>query len=109
MTDETKNSPGRDPQAVLEKYDKESRTRSGNGSIGTTVTILAVSLSLYHFITSYFGTPVTLVHRSIHVAAILALTFLLYPASSRLRRDKLHWWDLGLALLGVSTAVYMYF
>ena len=108
MTEETRISPGGNAKAVLEKYDKESRTRSGSRTMAMTVTILAVSLSLYHFITSYFGTPVTLVHRSIHVAAILALTFLLYPASPKLRRDRLHWWDIGLALLGGSTAAYMF-
>lgn len=94
---------------VLEKYDKESRTRSLNNRwLVLTITGLAVSLSLYHLFTSYFGTPVTLVHRSTHLSAILALTYLLYPASSRLKRDRLHWWDFILALLAFSTAVYMY-
>ena len=76
MTDDTNNANTGDPQAILEKYDKESCTRSGQKrAVVMTITILAASLSLYHLYTSYFGTPVTLIHRSLHLAAILALAF----------------------------------
>lgn len=96
-------------QEILEKYNKESRTRSFNSKwLVLTISALAASLSMYHLLTSYFGTPVTLVHRAIHLSAILALTYLLYPASAKLSRGKLHWWDLILALLACSTAIYMF-
>ena len=105
----SKNVPLDDQaQKVLEKYDKESSTRVfGNKGLTLMVTTLAVSLSLYHLFTSYFGTPLTLVHRSIHLSAILALAYMLYPASNKLKRDRLHWWDLILALLAFSSAIYM--
>lgn len=108
MTNDTNTTETRDTQAILEKYDKESCTRSGQSRIVVLIiTLLAASLSLYHLYTSYFGTPVTLVHRSIHLAAILALAFLLYPASFRLRRDTTHWWDIVLVGLAFSTSIYM--
>ncbi|TKB06691.1 TRAP transporter permease [Desulforhopalus sp. IMCC35007] len=105
----SKNVPLDDQaQKVLEKYDKESSTRVfGNKGLTLMVTTLAVSLSLYHLFTSYFGTPLTLVHRSIHLSAILALAYMLYPASNKLKRDRLHWWDLILAILAFSSAIYM--
>lgn len=96
-------------QEILEKYDKESRTRTfDNKGLALTISCLAASLSLYHLLTSYFGTPVTLVHRSIHLSVILALTYLIYPASPKLNRKKLHWWDFILTLMAFSTAIYMY-
>lgn len=109
MMNSTKNAPlDEHAQKVLEKFDKESTTRAfANKWLTLTVTTLAVSLSLYHLFTSYFGTPLTLVHRSIHLSAILALAYMLYPASKKLKRDRLHWWDLILVLLAFSSAIYM--
>jgi TRAP transporter 4TM/12TM fusion protein len=109
MKNDTHKPLSEDAQVILEKYDKESCTRTGQRrGIVLTISCLAVFLSLYHLLTSYFGTPVTLVHRSLHLAVILALTFLLYPASTRLRRDRLHWWDIVFAALAFATVIYMY-
>lgn len=94
---------------ILEKYDTESRVRSYRKRyVALFVSFIAVSLSIYHMYTSYFGTPVTLQHRSIHVAVVLALIFLIYPAFKKLDRGKLHWYDIVLALMAISTTVYIY-
>jgi len=67
---------------ILEKYDKESKVRRfANKNIAKAIYWIAVSVSLYHFITSYFGYPATLKHRSLHVAMMLFMTFFLYPAT----------------------------
>ncbi|WP_368503719.1 TRAP transporter permease [Alkalihalophilus sp. As8PL] len=94
---------------LLEKYDAESRFRSFKSKIvAIIVSLLAISLSVYHMYTSYFGTPVTLQHRSLHVAAILALVFLLYPPFKKANRTKLPWYDLLFALMAFSTTVYIF-
>ncbi|MDV2684971.1 TRAP transporter permease [Alkalihalophilus lindianensis] len=94
---------------LLEKYDAESRFRSFKSKIvAIIVSLLAISLSVYHLYTSYFGTPVTLQHRSLHVAAILALVFLLYPPFKKANRTKLPWYDLLFALMAFSTTVYIF-
>ncbi|WP_027390145.1 TRAP transporter permease [Chrysiogenes arsenatis] len=106
----TTNEPTLDPnaQAVLEKYDKESCFRTvQNKGIKWFISALAISLSLYHLYTSYFGMPVTLVHRSLHVAVVLALIFLLYPASKKMSRSRVHWSDILLTLGAFSTTIYM--
>ncbi|WP_332696377.1 TRAP transporter permease [Halalkalibacter lacteus] len=99
----------KEQQAVLEKYDTESRFRTfSNKTVGIIVSIIAISLSLYHMYTSYFGTPATLQHRSLHVAAILALIFLLYPPFKKASRTKVPWYDVIFALMAVSTSVYIF-
>ncbi|WP_096438109.1 TRAP transporter permease [Alteribacter populi] len=96
-------------QGVLEKYSAESRYRIfSNKTIAIIVTILAISLSLYHMYTSYFGTPVTLQHRSLHVAVILGLVFLLYPPFKKASRTKLPWYDMLFVLMAFSTSVYIF-
>ncbi len=49
---------------------------------------IAVSLSLYQLYTAGVAALTALVQRSIHLGAILSLTFLLKPAFSKLRKDK---------------------
>lgn len=96
-------------QEVLEKYDIESRYRAfDNRWIALLVTLIAVGLSLYHLYTSYFGTLVTLKHRSLHVALVLILIFFLYPALKNLKRNKLPWYDVLFSLLALSTTIYIF-
>ncbi|MBM7095773.1 TRAP transporter permease [Bacillus sp. H-16] len=94
---------------VLEKYSAESRYRDfSSKTIAIIVSALAIFLSLYHMYTSYFGTPVTLQHRSLHVAVILALVFLLYPPFKKASRTKLPWYDILFTLMAFSTTVYIF-
>ncbi|MGO4889577.1 TRAP transporter permease [Anaerobacillus sp. MEB173] len=96
-------------QKLLEKYDSESRFRVfDKKSVALIVSIIAIGLSLYHLYTSYFGMPVTLKHRSLHVAAVVGLIFLLYPAYKKANRTKLPWYDVILAMLAASTSVYIF-
>lgn len=98
-----------DADSVLEKFDRDSRTRTFTWKpVAILISAIAVGLSLYHMHTSYFGTPPVLVHRSIHVAVILVLTFALYPAYRKASRTKLPVYDAILMVLAVSTAVYMF-
>ncbi|MCT8139347.1 TRAP transporter permease [Anaerobacillus sp. CMMVII] len=94
---------------ILEKYDNESRFRVfEKKSIALIVMLIAVGLSLYHLYTSYFGMPVTLKHRSLHVAVVLILIYLLYPPFKKSNRNKLPLYDVILALMALSTTVYVF-
>jgi len=53
-----------------------------------TVMAIAVSLSLYQLYTAGVTALTALVQRSVHLGAILCLTFLLKPAFSKARKDK---------------------
>jgi TRAP transporter 4TM/12TM fusion protein len=52
---------------------------------------IAVGLSLYQLYTAGVAALTALVQRSIHLGAILSLTFLLKPAFPKARKDKLSW------------------
>ncbi|WP_277099451.1 TRAP transporter permease [Corynebacterium riegelii] len=98
-----------DAQAILEEFDRESRQRSFTSRpLAIGLTIFAVVVSLYHMYTAYFGTPPVLIHRSIHVAMILALAFAMYPPVKKASRTKIPFYDVILILLSISTAVYVY-
>ncbi len=56
------------------------------------VTVLAISLSLYQLYTAGIAALTALVQRSIHLGAILCLTFLLKPPYRGARKDRLNAW-----------------
>ncbi|MBN2286394.1 MAG: TRAP transporter permease [Tissierellales bacterium] len=96
-------------QEILEKFDKESKTRKfENASMEKAIYWIAVMISMYHFITSYIGYPATHKHRALHVAMMLFLTFFLYPARSKSSRKKAHWYDYLFAALSLSVAAYVW-
>src|SRR5687767_6345308 len=69
--------------------------------VGTT----AVVMSVFHLYTAYaIVRPEHL--RSIHVAFVLFLTFLIFPVARRFRH-RVMWWDWLMALAAVGTAVYL--
>ncbi|MDL2307063.1 TRAP transporter permease [Desulfovibrio sp. OttesenSCG-928-C06] len=79
----TKDKGPIDFQALLKKYDSESRYRLLFGWQGILVTLLAVSMSCFHFYTSGFGLLQMQAQGAVHLTFALALTFILYPASRR--------------------------
>jgi TRAP transporter 4TM/12TM fusion protein len=71
--------------------------------IGAFVSVLAVSLSLYQLYTAGIAALTALVQRSIHLGAILCLTFLLKPALKHVRKDRFNIWNvLDWILVGAS-------
>ena len=87
--------------------EEEGVTRRLSGSFDNFITIVAVGMSLYHLYAAV-GTVTTQILRGIHVAFVLFLGFLIFPPIKKYRHP-LGWYDIGLALLGVSTIAYMLF
>ncbi|MCX0276836.1 TRAP transporter permease [Nocardia zapadnayensis] len=95
-------------QETLEKYDRESRTRKVETTfLKWPVTIVAVALSVYHVWTALLGAPPTLVHRSIHVAAILVLAFSIYRPYQKEKRHTIPWFDYLLIVASAAVAIYL--
>ncbi len=69
------------------------------------IMVLAVSLSLYQLYTAGITALTALVQRSIHLGAILSLTFLLKPAFKKVSKARLNFWVL-LDWCLVAAAVY---
>ncbi|MFH1155576.1 MAG: TRAP transporter permease [Pseudomonadota bacterium] len=59
------------------------------------ITIVAVSLSIYQLYTAGIAALTALIQRSIHLGAILTLTFLLKPAFPWVKKDRFNLWVLA--------------
>jgi TRAP transporter 4TM/12TM fusion protein len=97
------NSPK--PQSI-------AKTQASNFTILTTriVAAIAVSLSVYQLYTAGIAALTALVQRSIHLAAILVLTFLLKPAFKFVRKDRFNLWsalDWLLVIASLSCTIYI--
>ncbi|MDR1659687.1 MAG: hypothetical protein LBR94_05015 [Desulfovibrio sp.] len=67
-------------QRLIEDLDKESHTRKlASPLVDRIFYLLCITVSLYHFMTAFVGTPVVLEHRSLHVGMMLVLSFIMYP------------------------------
>ena len=74
------------------------------------VMVVAVSLSLYQLYTAGIAALTALVQRSIHLGAILTLTFLLRPPFVRARKDRISFWvitDWVLAAASIYCTAYI--
>lgn len=97
-----------DTQETVEKYDREVRTRTFSARwLTLLVGGFAIALSLYQMATAVVSPPPVLLHRSIHVAAILFLGFALYRFRMKEKGQSIPWFDWILMALSVSTAGYL--
>ncbi|MBN1519941.1 MAG: TRAP transporter permease [Spirochaetales bacterium] len=92
---------------ILRKYDKEADYRVYTGFMAKAVTAIAIVFSCFQVYTAVFGVLDAMLQRSVHLAFGLTLIYLLYPTSRKWARDKLHPLDLGLAVLGALTPMYI--
>jgi len=90
-------------EEVIEK--EEGLTRKLKGTWGVVITALALATSLFA-IYAAVGTVTTQILRGVHVALVFTLIFLFYPLARRYRH-KVHWIDIGLALLAIACIGYM--
>ncbi|MEO6363155.1 MAG: TRAP transporter permease [Caldimonas sp.] len=88
---------------LIEQFDPESSFRRLAGRAGLFVTIVAVSLSAWHYYTAGFGLRNEIAHRAIHLTVVLGLCFLVFP---RPRRMKGPWeWIVSIGLAGFYLAL----
>jgi TRAP transporter 4TM/12TM fusion protein len=75
------------------------------------ITALAVLMSLYHLYTASWGIPEPIPHRATHVAFVLALAFLIFPArfgGERERPALLDWMFAGIAVAATLHVIVDY-
>jgi len=85
--------------------EEEGAVSRFRGWLGTATTFLLVVMSLFHLYAAVEIVPAQVL-RPVHVGFVLLLVFLLFPILPRFR-DRLMWWDVACALLGVATIVYL--
>ncbi len=90
-------------EAMIEQ--EEGAHHRLRGWLAFLVSAVAVAMSIFHLYTAYaIVRPEHL--RATHVAFVLFLTFLTFPAARRFRH-RIMWWDWLVALAGVGTAAYL--
>jgi TRAP transporter 4TM/12TM fusion protein len=75
------------------------------GLLAAATKFLLVAMSLFHLYAAVDIVPANVL-RPVHVGWMLLLVFLLVPVSARYR-NRLMWWDVACALLGVATIAYL--
>ena len=96
-------------QKLIEDLDKESSVRKLEQPLMAKLFYLAcIAVTLYHFITSFMGTPVVLVHRSLHVGMMLVLGFMMYPFCKKSSYKQVSLWDWVLIALSVAVPLYVW-
>lgn len=109
----TTSSPAGGPPPDVtnaEKFDRELQYRTFDGRWPKrVVSVIAIALAVYHLYTAAF--PIVSAHpqRAIHLAGMLSLGFLLYPATKGGDRRSLPWYDWVLAGLSLAVNFYIVF
>ena len=93
----------RKAEAFIEE--EEGATSRFRGWLGVVTTTLLVAMSLFHLYAAVDIVPAQVL-RPVHVGFTLLLVFLLFPIAARYR-NRLMWWDVVCALLGVATIAYL--
>lgn len=92
---------------------EESKTSSGKkrsfgGNLRILITILTVALAVFQLYTAFFGLLPAMQQRSVHMAFVLPLIFLLYPMTAKSRRDRPSLLDWTLAAMAAVCTVYIF-
>jgi TRAP transporter 4TM/12TM fusion protein len=83
---------------------EEGATNRLIGWAGGIATAIAVAMSLFHLYAAYSIVP-TQDLRYTHVAFVMLLSFMLFPAAARFR-NRIRWWDVLPGLVAVGILVY---
>ncbi|WP_043932907.1 TRAP transporter permease [Bacillus sp. EB01] len=97
----------KDLQDLLAEYDPEAGTRRLEGLAHKFVVLLAISFSIFHIYTAYIGGLGSQLQRSIHLAFVLCLIFLLFPyTKKKIGEAKIPIYDILLAAIGAFVGLY---
>ncbi len=94
-------------KAILAKEDEKAGKRTLSGSMAILLTIVAISMSLFHLYTAGYMVFTAMVQRSIHLCFALTLIFLLYPAMAKSPRGRVPLIDWVFILLSVISCLYI--
>ena len=96
---------------IMEKFEKESRTR--NFSFQPLVKagyVLCLLFTVYHLIfASGMVSTQNIKHHAVHVGMVLVLGFLFYPAFKKSSRKKVAWYDWICIALSVAMPCYVFY
>lgn len=79
------------------------------GFVKKVLITVSIILSLFHLYTAGFGLLPPMQQRVFHLAFILFLVFLLFPATTRSPKDRVPWYDIILAIAALASNFYIFF
>ncbi|NLB38686.1 MAG: TRAP transporter permease [Clostridiales bacterium] len=91
---------------IMSKYDRESAYRTFPDFRAQAIAVVCVLFSIiqiWHAISS-----ITYI-RALHLALVMLLAFILYPAKRSMPKNTLPWYDVVLSLLGFAVCMYQVF
>ena len=95
--------------APAEAPKKKSKRRVFSGGMKTFITAITVALACFHLYTAFFGLLPAMQQRSFHLAFILPLIFLLYPAGPKSPYDRPSILDWLMAATVAGCSLYVCF
>ncbi|TQR21001.1 TRAP transporter permease [Psychrobacillus vulpis] len=95
-----------DQQAILEKYDLESNTRTLGGVLKHVIFFGLMAFSLFQLYTAIFGQFPAQIQRTVHLGFGLVFIFLLFPAKRKLSKTKIPFYDFILAIGAILVGSY---
>lgn len=105
------DNPNPDATKEVESYDDDGnraeRLRNLKGVVSIVISILAISMSLFHLYTALFGVFESILQRSAHLGFALILVYAIYKPYKKAKGEKVPIYDWILMI--VSAATYVYF
>ncbi|MFB5087200.1 TRAP transporter permease [Psychrobacillus sp. PGGUH221] len=95
-----------DQQAILEKYDLESNTRTLSGILKYVIYFGLMAFSLFQLYTAIFGQFPAQIQRTVHLGFGLLFVFLLFPARRKLSKTKIPFYDFILGAGAILVGSY---
>ncbi|TVR11154.1 MAG: TRAP transporter fused permease subunit [Salinarimonadaceae bacterium] len=108
-TDRDQTMTQQDTKAPVSVAGEGADQRQVTGLVGLTIMVIAVSFSLFQLYQSGIGLMPAQNLRAVHLAFVLGLIFLLFPAFSGMRKNRIPIIDLFLAAVAIAGPLYFYF
>lgn len=98
-----------DVEQILREAEPEYNYRNLAGFWAQVVSGIAVAMALFHLYTARWGTLEALRQRSVHVAFVMALVFLLYPIRRKgAATSPIRFFDVLTAAVAVAPMIYLF-
>ena len=99
-----------DVEAVMRKYDRESNTRTWEGTPGIVVRVIMVIFSLYCIWSTLFSVAAIEKRLTAFIACVIIMGYMTYPASKHhVRHNYIPWFDYVLMIVGAVSFFYYCF
>ena len=91
----------------MSKYDSESRYRRFKDWKKYLIIVISVAFCLFQLYSILSGKITAQIVRATHLAFVMALAYLLFPAMKDMPKDKLPWYDVIIAIVGACSWLYI--